>query len=258
MSVVLYERRGEIGILSVNRPAALNALNSEVIAALTVELKAIAASDIRCLIVTGAGEKSFIAGADIAEMKDYGPEEAARFSREGNEAMGLLETLPMPTIACVGGFALGGGCEVSLACDIRIASERALFGLPEVSLGILPGYGGVQRLSRIVGPGAAKMLTFTAERIRADRALALGLVDEVCPPEGLFDRCLEVAGQIAANAPVGVRAAKEVANAAVGLTLEEARNLENAPFARCFATKDQKMAMEAFVSKEKPGPFTGS
>lgn len=257
MSVLLYERTGDIGVLTVNRPAALNALNSEVVAALAAKLADIAASDIRCLIVTGAGEKSFVAGADIAEMKDFAPEEAARFCRAGNEAMGLLEDLPMPTIACVNGFALGGGCELALACDIRIASEKSLFGLPEVGLGILPGYGGVQRLARLVGPSAAKLLAYTADRVKADRALRLGLVDEVCPPEALCERCMELAGKIAANAPMGVRAVKKVANAAAGMTLAEARGLEEESFARCFGTQDQKVAMTAFVNKEKPGPFTG-
>ncbi len=257
MPVVLYERREQIGILTVSRPQALNALNSEVVAALHTRLDEIATSDIRCLIVTGEGEKSFVAGADIAEMKDLSPSEAAAFSRAGGEAMAKLEALPMPTIAGVNGFALGGGCELALACDIRIASEKASFGLPEVGLGILPGYGGVQRLARVAGIAKAKELAFTAGRIKADEAFAIGLVNAVCPPEELMGRCLAMAETIAANAPLGVRGAKQVANASVGRPLSEANGLEAEPFARCFGTNDQRMAMRAFVEKTKPEPFTG-
>lgn len=257
MKYILYERREQIGVLTVNRPEALNALNSSVVSELTRTLDEIAASDLRCLIVTGAGEKAFVAGADIGEMKDLKPEEAAEFSIAGNTVMEKLESMPMPVIAAVNGFALGGGCELALSCDIRIASEKAVFSFPEVSLGILPGYGGIQRLAREVGLAKAKELVFTTNRVKAAEALSLGLVCAVVPPETLMDAALEMAGKIAANAPIGVRAAKVVANASVGLPLSESTRLEVKPFSDCFRTADQKEAMAAFVEKRKPAPFTG-
>lgn len=258
MEYVLYEKQDQIGILTLNRPKALNALNSAVVAELTGLLDEIAASDIRCLIVTGAGEKAFVAGADIAEMKDFGQSEAEKFSAEGNVVMEKLESLPMPTIAAVNGFALGGGCELALSCDIRIASENAVFGLPEVSLGIPPGYGGIQRLVRIVGVAKAKEMLFTTNKIKAAKALSLGLVNAVSPPEELMDTCKAMAEKIASMAPLAIRAVKNVANASIGLTLEDATRLEVRDFGRCFGTHDQKTAMTAFVEKTKPEPFTGN
>ena len=257
MEHVLYERQGDIGVLTVNRPNALNALNSAVVAELTGILDEIAASDVRCLIVTGAGTKAFVAGADIAEMKDMTPEEAAAFSIAGNVVMEKLEALPMPAIAAVNGYALGGGCELALACDIRIGSESAMFALPEVSLGILPGYGGVQRLARAIGPAKAKELTFTTNRVGAADALALGLVNAVVPAEELMDAAMKMAEKIAGNAPVGVRAAKKVANSSVGMTLADATRLEVEAFAACFTTADRQEAMTAFVEKRKSQPFQG-
>jgi len=257
MENVLYEKQGNIGVLTVNRPNALNALNSEVVKELTTILDEIAASDIRCLVVTGAGEKAFVAGADIAEMKDLTPEEAAEFSIAGNIVMEKLEGLPMPTIAAVNGYALGGGCELAMSCDIRIGSESAMFALPEVSLGILPGYGGVQRLARYVGIAKAKELAFTTSRINAEEAHKLGLLNTVVPVGEHIDAAIKMAGKIAANAPVGVRAAKAVANASVGLALSEATRLEVQAFADCFKTTDMREAMTAFVEKRKPEPFQG-
>lgn len=258
MEVVTFRRQGFVGVLTINRPKALNALNSEVIAELSLQLDGIAASDLRCLVITGAGEKAFVAGADIGEMLHFTPEEALAFSHTGNAVMEQIENLPIPVVAVVNGFALGGGCELALACDIRIASERAVFGLPEVSLGILPGYGGVQRLARAVGSARAKQLAFTAEKVKAPEALALGLVNEVCPPENLLDTALRMAERIAGNAPVAVRGVKDVANRSVGMTQLESRRLESAAFAECFRTKDRLNAMEAFVNKQKPEPFTGA
>lgn len=257
MENVLYERQGQVGLLTVNRPEALNALNSSVIQALHEALEEIASSDIRCLIVTGAGEKAFVAGADIAEMKDLSPEQAKRFSEAGNAVMERLENLAMPVIAVVNGYALGGGCELALACDIRIASERSVFGLPETGLGILPGYGGIQRLVRTVGLSKAKELVFTGERLKADQALMMGLVNKVEPVENLMKAALHIAGKIASNAPVGVRYAKQIANRSAGLPLNKASRLEVETFAACFDTNDQRMAMEAFVNKRKPEAFIG-
>lgn len=257
MSFALYERQGHVGLLTVNRPEALNALNSEVVAALSKQLEEIARSDVRCVVLTGSGGKAFVAGADIAEMKDINVEQAIEFSNTGNVMMEKLESLPAPVIAAVNGYALGGGCELALACDIRIASEKAVFGLPEVTLGILPGYGGVQRLARLIGLGRAKELAYTARRVQAQEAREIGLVNQVCAPEELMTRCMELAEMIAANAPLGVRSVKEVANGSVGLTLNEARRMEVKSFAHCFGTSDQRMAMQAFVEKRKAEPFQG-
>lgn len=256
MDYLQYERIGSIGVLTVNRPGSFNALNSEVIAQLSRMLETIA-EDIRCLILTGAGEKAFVAGADIAEMKDFTSAEAMQFCNEGNAVMEQLEALPIPTIAAVNGYALGGGCELALCCDIRIASETAVFGMPETSLGILPGYGGVQRLTRIVGAPKAKEMLFTCARIPAHTALELGLVNLVVSPADLMTVCREMSDSIAANAPVGVCAAKAVANASIGRTLTDATRLEAELFGRCFDTQDQKEAMTAFVEKRKHAPFTG-
>ena len=257
MKYLLYEEKGHVGVLTINRPEALNALNSEVIAELTAKLDEIAASKIRCLVVTGSGEKSFVAGADIGEMKDLNPEQAEKFSIEGNVVMEKIENLPMPTIAAVNGFALGGGAEVALSCDIRIASENASFAMPEVGLGILPGYGGVQRLTRVVGISKAKELAFTANRVKAQEALTIGLVNAVHPAGELINAAMQMAEKIASNSPVGVQAAKKVANGSVGLTLDKSTRFEAKMFGMCFATNDQKQAMAAFVEKRKPEPFTG-
>lgn len=257
MEYALFEQQGQVGILTVNRPAALNALNSAVVAEMAQMLHEIEKMDIRCLVVTGAGEKAFVAGADIAEMAELDPAGAENFSNEGNAVMEALENLPMPTIAAVNGYALGGGCELALSCDIRIASEKAAFALPETSLGILPGYGGLQRLARLVGPAKAKELAFTTNRIKAQEALEIGLVNAVHAPEELMEKSLEMANKIAANSPVGVRGAKQVINKSLGLPVTETYRMETAPFGACFATQDQKEAMHAFVEKRKPQPFTG-
>lgn len=215
MQYLDYKEDNNIAILTINRPKALNALNSQVIAELTDLLKKVQDSDIRALIITGAGEKAFVAGADIAEMKDLAPAEAKQFSEEGNLVMELIEQLPMPVIAAVNGFALGGGCEIALSCDIRICSENAVFGFPEVGLGILPGYGGVQRLSRTVGLGIAKELAFSTRQIKAQEALSIGLVNQVVPSEELMEKAEKLATKIAKNAPFGVRAVKKVANESI-------------------------------------------
>lgn len=257
MQFLEYIVEEDIGILTINRPKALNALNSALLAELTDLLEELHSTSLRCLIITGAGEKSFVAGADIAEMKDLTPQEAKAFSEAGNKVMELAERLPMPVIAAVNGFALGGGCELALSCDIRICGENAVFGLPEVSLGILPGYGGVQRLSRTIGLAKAKEMVFTARKVKAEEALAIGLADQVVPMAELMDKALGMAKKIAGNAPIGVRSAKQVANAGVGLTLADAARLECQAFGDCFATEDQKEGMTAFLEKRRPEPFKG-
>ena len=256
-SFVLYEQKENIGFLTINRPDALNALNSKLIAELTGVLDEISKSDIRALIITGAGERAFVAGADIAEMKDFSPKQALSFSQSGNKMMEKIENMPMPTIAAVGGFCLGGGFELALSCDLIIASEKALFGLPETTLGIMPGYGGVQKLCRAIGIAKAKELAFTAMRIGADKAFEMGIVNMVVPSENLAQEAEALAGKIAANAPVAVRAAKVIANQSIGLGFSEMCCLESELFSQCFATTDQKMAMSAYLEKKKPQPFEG-
>lgn len=255
MEYITYDCEENFGLLTIQRPKALNALNSQVVSELSETLKTIAGSDIRCLIITGAGEKSFVAGADIAEMKDLSPAEAAAFSQAGNQMMDQVEELPMPVIAAVNGYALGGGCELALACDIRIAATNAVFSLPEASLGIMPGYGGVQRLVRTIGLAKAKELAFTTNRIKAEEALSLGLVSQVVSQEDLLTACREMAGKIAANAPVSVRMIKQVANQSAAVV--KTHGLEVAAFAECFKTEDQYQAMTAFVEKRAAEPFNG-
>ena len=253
-----YERQGFVGILSFNRPEALNALNSAVVAEATAYLAELAKTDVRALVVTGAGEKSFIAGADIAEMKDLEPKGGAKFSEEGNALMEAIENFPAPVIAAVNGFALGGGSEVALSSDIRLASSKAKFGFPEVGLGIFPGYGGVQRAARLLGEGVAKELAFTARIIGAEEAEKIGLVNHVYEPEQLLPEAIKLAETIASKAPFGVRAVKAVANGSVGLTLDKSTRFESKLFGDCFATADQKAGMTAFVNKQKePVAFTG-
>ncbi len=258
MSSLLYEERGQVGIVTINRPEALNALNNATLAELDALLAEIATSAIRCLIVTGAGEKAFVAGVDIVEMRDFAPDDARESCCASNAVAGRLENFPSPVIAAVNGYALGGGTELALACDIRLASQNAVFALPEVSLGITPGTGGIQRLGRIVGMGKAKEMLFTTSRLNAEQALAAGLVNAVYPLEELMPAALKMAEKIASNAPIAVRAVKKVINASVGMRLEESFMSEQEAFASCFGTNDQRMAMTAFTEKRKPDPFTGS
>ncbi len=210
MSFVTYEPQGAVAYLIINRPEALNALNSQVLAAIDLDA-------VRCLIVRGAGEKSFVAGADIAQMKGLTKAEGESFGKQGNDVMRKLETLPIPTIAAVGGYALGGGCELAMSCDFRICSDTAVFGQPETGLGITPGFGGTQRLARLVGPGMAKQMVYTARNIKADEALRIGLVNAVYPLAELYAAAEKLASQIAANAPIAVRAAKKAINEGLDL-----------------------------------------
>ncbi|MDR0362743.1 MAG: enoyl-CoA hydratase/isomerase family protein [Planctomycetota bacterium] len=258
MGKVFYKADGHVGTVVVRRPEALNALDAEMIHELSALLDEIAGSEIRCLIVTGDGDKSFVAGADVTEMAELNPEGAAELCRNGNAVMLALETLPMPVIAAVNGFALGGGFELALSCDIRLAAANASFALPEVSLGVIPGYGGIQRLARIIGPGAARELVFTGRRIKADEALRLGLVSMVSAAADLRAAAGELAGRIAVNAPLAVRAAKRALNKTLGMSPFDANLGECDEFAACFGTGDQREAMRAFVEKRKPEPFVGA
>ena len=255
MSFVTLEAKGPIGILTMNRPEALNALNEQVLRDLDAALdQAAAQDDILVLVLTGAG-RSFVAGADIAQMKDLSPMEAKRFGLFGNGVFLKLENFPKPVIAAVNGFALGGGCELAMSCDIRVASEKAKFGQPEVGLGIPPGFGGTQRLARIVGTSNAMELILTAKTISAAQAQEMGLVSHVYPPEELMDKALELAQAIAANAQVAVRESKAAIRRGLQTDMATGAAFEAEAFALCFATEDQKDAMTAFVNKEKVTGF---
>ena len=234
--------------LAISAPKSLNALNSTILKELGDFLDHIDPS-IRVLIITGDGEKSFVAGADISEMQNLTEPEGVAFGKLGAQVFRKIETLPIPVIAAVNGFALGGGCELALSCDIRIASNRAKFGQPEVGLGIIPGFSGTYRLAKIVGMGAAKELIYTGRAIKADEALRIGLVNSVYEPEQLMDEAMALAARIVKNAPIAVRYAKQCINEEYDLAADAAIAYENEMFGKCFATKDQKAGMTAFLTK---------
>lgn len=256
MSYVQYEPKGDIAYLIISRPEALNALNAQVLTDLNAALDAVDLERVRCLIVRGAGEKSFVAGADIAQMKDLDPAQGEAFGRQGNDVFLRLERFPIPVIAAVGGYALGGGCELAMACDFRICSDTAVFGQPEVGLGITPGFGGTQRLTRLVGSGMARQMIYTARNIKADEALRIGLVNAVYPANTLYAEAENLAGQIAANAPIAVRACKKAICDGLALPMEDAVVCEQRAFGACFQTADQREGMRAFLEKRKHEPFT--
>lgn len=255
MSFVRYEQKDFVGILTIDREKALNALNTEVLADLEAAVDAIDAAKTRCVIITGAGKKSFVAGADIAAMCNMTKEEGRAFSARGNAVFRKIEKLPMPVIAAVNGYALGGGCELSLSCDIRIASENALFGQPEAGLGITPGFGGTQRLARTVGVGRAKEIIYTCRNVKAEEALRIGLINAVYPADQLMDECLKLAGRIAGNAPIAVRQCKKAISLGLQMDIDSATALEPELFSACCGTEDQRNAMTAFCEKRKHGPF---
>lgn len=248
---VTYEQDGFVGVITINRPQALNALNSQVLEELEETFKAVDLETTRALILTGAGEKSFVAGADIGEMSSLSKAEGEAFGKKGNDIFRFIETFPIPVIAAVNGFALGGGCEISMSCDIRICSENAIFGQPEVGLGITPGFGGTQRLARIIGVGMAKQLIYTARNIKAEQAKAIGLVNDVYPQEELLDQAKKLASIIAANAPIAVRNCKKAINDGLDADMDQAIVIEEKLFGDCFETEDQKTAMANFLEKDK-------
>lgn len=255
MEMVLFEEKGAVGLITINRPQVLNALCSQVLDELSAVLDAVDTARLRALIVTGAGEKSFVAGADIAEMSALSKEEGEAFGKKGNDVFLKLESFPLPVIAAVNGFALGGGCELAMACDIRICSENAMFGQPEVGLGITPGFGGTQRLARIVGTGMAKEMVFSARNIKAADALRIGLVNAVYAPEELMPQAMKLAEKIASNAPIAVQASKRAMTEGISLPIEEAVICEEKAFGSCFATEDQREGMGAFLEKRKVTGF---
>lgn len=251
MEFVLYEQKGAVGIITINREKALNALNSTVLEEIDKTLNAVDLDAVRCLILTGAGQKSFVAGADIGEMSTLTKAEGEAFGKKGNDVFRKLETFPIPVIAAVNGFALGGGCEISMSCDIRICSDNAVFGQPEVGLGITPGFGGTQRLARIVGPGMAKQMIYSARNIKADEALRIGLVNAVYPQEELLAAAEKLANTIAKNAPIAVRNCKKAINEGLETDMDQAIVIEEKLFGDCFETEDQKYGMAFFLDKNK-------
>lgn len=242
-----------IGILMISAPKSLNALNSTILKELDDYLNNLP-KDIKCLIITGDGEKSFVAGADISEMQNLNAEQGETFGRLGAQVFRKIETLDIPVIAAVNGFALGGGCELAMACDIRICSNNAKFGQPEVGLGIIPGFSGTYRLAKLVGMGYAKEMVYTGKTIKADEALRIGLVNAVYEQPELLNAASAMAQRIVANAPIAVKYAKQCINAEYDLDADAAIAYENKVFGQCFATEDQKEGMTAFLTK-RPAKF---
>ncbi len=251
MEFINFEVEGAVAVLTINRPKALNALNSAVLDEINEAIDAIDLDTVRALILTGAGEKSFVAGADIGEMSTLTKAEGEAFGKKGNDVFRKIETLPIPVICAINGFALGGGCEISMACDIRICSENAVFGQPEVGLGITPGFGGTQRLARTVGIGMAKQLIFTGRNIKAPEALRIGLVNAVYPAEELMPAAKKMASIIAGNAPIAVRNCKKAINDGLQVGIDEAIVIEEKLFGDCFETEDQKYGMAFFLDRNK-------
>jgi enoyl-CoA hydratase len=249
--VVLVDIDGRVATVTINRPDKMNALNTDVREQFVAALADLEANDdVRVVIVTGAGEKAFVAGADIGEMQDVTAYEEFQVAKN----FGIFEAperFNKPIIAAVNGFALGGGCELAMACDIRIASEKAKFGQPEIALGIMPGGGGTQRLPRLVGIGAAYKLLYTGDMVKADEALRLGLVDEVVPPHALMDRAKELAGTIAEKSPAALRFIKEAVRATTRTPLDEGLRLETILFGLVFSTEDKHEGVNAFLEKRK-------
>ncbi|MGB1016013.1 MAG: enoyl-CoA hydratase/isomerase family protein [Nannocystaceae bacterium] len=254
---LLVEDYGSIRLVTINRPKALNALNPTVIDELTQVFQAIAeAKDVGGAVITGAGEKSFIAGADIVAMAEMAPEDAKSFAQRGHAFGELLASLPIPVIAAVNGFALGGGCEVALACDFIYASEKARFGQPEVNLGVIPGFGGTQRLLRRVGLARALELCMSGDIIKADEALRIGLCNRVAPHGQVVEEAIKTATNIASKGPLAVASAKRVLHQGANLELPAANQLEVDAFAQLFASADQREGMAAFLAKRPPA-FSG-
>ena len=254
MSFVNCEVQGAVAVLTIDRPKALNALNPEVLADLKAAFEGIDQNAVRCVVLTGAGDKSFVAGADIGSMSTMTKAEGEAFGKLGNDIFLMIESFPLPVIAAVNGFALGGGCELSMSCDIRICADNAVFGQPEVGLGITPGFGGTQRLARLVGMGMAKQMMYTARNIDANEALRIGLVNAVVPQAELMDTALKMANTIAKNAPIAVRACKKAVNEGIQLPIDKAVEIEEKLFGDCFETHDQVEGMTCFLSREKPKP----
>ena len=250
---LLFAVEDGVAIITFNRPKALNAMNSETMKELyDAVIRCKNDETIKAIILTGSGEKAFVAGADISEMKDLRPKEALAFMELGHETLRALETLPKPSIAAVNGFALGGGTEISMACDMRFASETARFGQPEILIGLIPGWGGTQRLPRLVGMGRAKELIMGGGQIDAKRAYEIGLVNQVFPADQLLDAAKKFAKKLAGLPGFAIKMAKHSINYGYDLALDNANRLETECCAQCFSTDDQKEGMAAFLEKRKP------
>src|SRR5215813_684775 len=250
---VLVEKKNSIAYVTVNRPKVLNALNMATMEELRVVFTDIKSdTGVRVALFTGAGEKAFIAGADISELAKQDAVGAKEYTHRGQSVLSLIENLGKPVIACINGFALGGGCEIAMACTMRLASENAKFGQPEVKLGIMPGYGGTQRLPRLVGKGIAMQLLLTGEMISAQEAHRIGLVNEVLPGDKLVSRAEEIATKIIANAPLAIQYCMEAVNQGLNMTLQEGLFLEATLFGICSASEDKKEGTTAFLEKRPP------
>ena len=255
MAFVKTEVQGAVEIITIDRPKALNALNPEVLADLKAAFEAVDQNAIRCIVLTGEGDKSFVAGADIGSMSTMTKAEGEAFGKLGNDIFLMIESFPIPVIAAVNGFALGGGNELAMSCDIRYCSENAVFGQPEVGLGITPGFGGTQRLIRLVGIGKAKEMIYSAKNIKADEAYRIGLVNGVCTQEELMPTVMKLAKRIAANAPIAVRNCKMAMTEGFLADLDHAVSIEEKYFSECFETEDQREGMKAFLEKRKVEEF---
>lgn len=257
MSFVKFEICDEIAVVTIDREKAMNALNKKVLEDLDRVFKSIDLEQVRVVILTGAGEKAFVAGADIAEMHKMSFMESKEYSKFGNGIFRCIELFPVPVIAAVNGFALGGGNELAMSCDIRICSENAVFGQPETSLGIIPGFGGTQRLVKVIGSlSKAKELIYTGKTIGAQEALNIGLVSAVYKQKELLDSALAIARRIACNAPIAVRHSKYAVNYGSEMLLEDALDIEAIEFAKCFETVDHLEGMNAFLEKRSDKNFT--
>lgn len=252
MDFVKVEREGSVATLTIDRQDKLNAISPQVVEEMGQALLELESEPPTAIVLTGAGEKAFVAGADIGQMSQMSAIEAKRFAEIGHAAMALLDRSPVPTIAAVNGFALGGGCEIALACDIRIAAENALFGFPEVGLGILPGMGGTQRLPRLIGPGLANELIFSGRRVEAAEAKEMGLVNRVVAQGEALNAAQQLATEISKNGPLAVRYAKAAANKALDVDIVSGLEYETDQFALLFSTEDAKEGMGAFSEKRKP------
>ncbi len=256
MSYINYELIGQVGLITINRPEALNALNSAVLIELDLVLDQVDLEDTRCLVITGAGDKAFIAGADVAEMSAMDEDQARIFGAFGNAIFRRIESFPMPVIAAINGYALGGGNELSLSCDIRICSQNAVFGQPEAGLGITPGFGGTQRLARVIGSTSkAKEILYTCRNIKAEEAKEIGLVSAIYPSESLMDEAIKMANRIASQAPIAIRNIKKAVNEGLDLSIADAIQLEVDLFSACFSSEDQKEGMQVFLEKRKDKVF---
>jgi enoyl-CoA hydratase len=250
---ILLSFEGDLGILTIHRPKALNALNMETLKEIQMGIQEVKDHpEMKVLILTGSGEKAFVAGADILEMKDMNSIEAVSFSKLGHFTLKMIQDLDRPVIAAVNGFALGGGAEIALACDFIYASENAKFGLPETTLGVFPGFGGTQRLPRLIGKSKAKEMIFTGRIVGAQEACQMGIVNRVFPPASLLEETKKVAALIAANGTIGVKLAKMLVDSGYNMDLSEACTLESFAFGLSFTTEDQREGMNAFVEKRKP------